>query len=192
MSNLTRASQELFKRSADERFTSLEELSRHCRDERRASQDRWHLPQQVRLQGLQDLVGVALGGDGDFHLNDWSFGQLCKLAGVGKETVNRLSPDTAGRVLAETLPGGKKPLQLLTREDRVRSIHGASYTRLHNADLLQVVRETATDFTPPQQGFNGGTGLYCGEQDMFCLPDRSDRLDGDRRRSLRSGLFRLE
>ncbi|MFO0820868.1 MAG: hypothetical protein U1A77_23170 [Pirellulales bacterium] len=43
-------------------------------------------------------MGVALGDDGDFHLNDWSFGQFCKLAGVGKETVNRLSPDTASRV----------------------------------------------------------------------------------------------
>ena len=51
----------------------------------------------------------------------------------------------------------------------MRSIHGASYTRLHNADLLQVIRETATDFTPPQVGFNGGTGLYCGEQDMFAF-----------------------
>jgi hypothetical protein len=182
MSILTRASQELFKRGPDERFSSLEELSRHCRDERRASQDRWHLPQQVRLQGLQDLVGVALGSDGDFHLNDWSFGQLCKLAGVGKDTVNRLSPDTASRVLAETLPVGNKPLQVLTREDRVRSIHGASYTRLHNADLLQVVRETATDFTPPQQGFNGGTGLYCGEQDMFAFlidPTGWTEIDGE-------------
>jgi histone H3/H4 len=118
----------------------------------------------------------------DFHLNDWSFGQLCKLAGVGKDTVNRLSPDTAGRVLAETLPVGNKPLQVLTREDRVRSIHGASYTRLHNADLLQVVCETATDFTPPQQGFNGGTGLYCGEQDMLAFlidPTGWTEIDGE-------------
>jgi hypothetical protein len=182
MSNLTRASQELFKRSPDECFTSLDELARHCRDEKRASQDRWHLPQQVRLQGLQDLVGVALGTDGDFRLNDWSFGQLCKLAGVGKDTVNRLSPDTASLVLAETLPTGNKPLQVLTKDDRVRSIHGASYTRLHNADLLQVIRETALDFTPPQQRFNGGTGLYCGEQDMFAFlidPMGWTEIDGE-------------
>ena len=182
MSTLTRASQELFKRSPDERFTSLEELARHCREEKRASQDRWHLPQQVRLQRMHDLVGVALGDDGDFQINDWSFSQLCKLASVGKDTVNRLSPDTAGRVLAETLPAGNKPLQVLTSDDRVRSIHGASYTRLHNADLLQVVRETATDFTPPQQGCNGGTGLYCGEQDMFAFlidPTGWTEIDGE-------------
>jgi hypothetical protein len=36
-----------------------------------------------------------------------------------------------------------------------------------------MLREFATDFTPPQQAgetdSNGGTGLYCGEQDMFCF-----------------------
>lgn len=169
MSNLTRASEELFKRSADERFESLEHLIGHCREEMRLSQDRWHLPQQLRLCNIDNIVGLALGDEGEYRLNDWSFTQLCKLAGVGKETVNRLSPDTAGRVLTETLPSGRKPFQFLTSSERVRSIHGASYTRLHNADLLQVVQETATDFTPPQKGTNGATGLYCGEQDMFAF-----------------------
>ena len=46
-------------------------------------------------------------------------------------------------------------------------IHGASYTRLHNAELLDVVRDCAGGFDAPPKGANGGTGLYCGEQDMF-------------------------
>lgn len=45
----------------------------------------------------------------------------------------------------------------------------ASYTRLFNADLLAVVQEFAVDFQPPPKGFNGATGLYGGEQDMFCF-----------------------
>ena len=38
-----------------------------------------------------------------------------------------------------------------------------------------MVREFATDFIPPQKAGDsggeseGGTGLYCGEQDMFCF-----------------------
>ena len=37
--------------------------------------------------------------EGDsFDLNDWSFGRLCGLSGVTKETVNRLSPETAACV----------------------------------------------------------------------------------------------
>jgi hypothetical protein len=102
-------------------------------------------------------------------MNDWSFGQLSRLAGISKETVNRLSPETTSRVFAETLPRGNKPLQLFTTDDHIRSIHGTSYTRLYNADLLSMVREFAVDFEAPPKGVNGGTGLYAGEQDMFCF-----------------------
>ena len=182
MQNLTRASQELFCRSADERFESLADLWRHCREQKRASEDRWRLPHEVQLQTTEDGIGLALSEAGDYRLNDWSFGQLCKLAGVAKETVNRLSPPTAGQVLSETLPRGKKPLQVLTSENRVRSIHAASYTRLNNADLIQVVQETAVNFMPPQKGFNGATGLYCGEQDMFAFlidPTGWTEIDGE-------------
>ncbi len=45
--------------------------------------------------GVPDHQVWAFSGDGAFAMNDWSFGQLCRLAGVAKETVNRLSPDTA-------------------------------------------------------------------------------------------------
>jgi hypothetical protein len=114
-----------------------------------------------------DSLLLTGGEDKVFSMNDWSFGQLCRLAGVTKETVNRLSPDTASRVFAETLPRGNKPLQIFGVGDRARSIHGASYTRLHNADLLDAVLDCADGFEPPPKGFNGGTGLYCGEQDMF-------------------------
>jgi len=51
----------------------------------------------------------------------------------------------------------------------VRSLHGVSYTRLWNADLLDVVAEFASDFQPPQEGGNGATGLYAGEQDLFAF-----------------------
>jgi hypothetical protein len=59
--------------------------------------------------------------------------------------------------------------------DLIRSIHGHSYTRLYNVDLVTMLREFAVDFGPPQQASSGGTrstggtGLYCGEQDLFCF-----------------------
>lgn len=34
---------------------------------------------------------------------------------------------------------------------------------------LAVVQESAVDFVPPPKGFNGATGLYGGEQDIFCF-----------------------
>ena len=73
------------------------------------------------------------------------------------------------RVFGEMLPREGKPFQLFVEGDKLRSIHGASYTRLYNADVLSLVREFAVDFQPPQVGMNGATGLYAGEQDMFCF-----------------------
>src|SRR5262249_35871839 len=80
---------------------------------------------------------------------------------------NRLSPETTARALAETLPVAKKPTQVLTEGTRIRSVHGTNYERLWNSELLSVVQEFAVNFQPPPKGFNGATGLYLGEQDMF-------------------------
>ena len=179
MTNLTRAHNELFRRTPDECFASLDALTEHCAQQKQLSEDRWHLPQDL-VPSSDMTLGIA--ADGEFELNDWSFSQLCRLAGVSKETINRLSHKTASRALQETLPTGEKPMQLLTTESTVRAIHGVSYTRLWNADLLSLIREIATDFEPPPAGANGGTGLYCGQQDMFCFlidPTCWAEIDGE-------------
>ena len=183
MQNLTRAHDELFRRTPDESFETLPALWQHCHTEKEQSTDRWTPPQNLRpvAEGNRLVIDLADGNE-PFGLNDWSFTQLCGLAGVSKETVNRVSADTASRVFRETLPSGNKPLQLFSEADLVRSIHGHSYTRLHNADLITMLREFATDFQPPQKGINGGTGLYCGEQDMFCFlidPTGWAEIDGE-------------
>ena len=51
----------------------------------------------------------------------------------------------------------------------MRSIHGHSYTRLYNSDLVAMLMEFAVDFQPPQKASTGLTGLYVGEQDMFAF-----------------------
>jgi hypothetical protein len=182
MANLTRASQELFRRQPDERYDSLQSLYDFCREQKRASMDRWHAPSSIAISGADKLF-CNIGTDGAFLLNDWSFSQLCRMASVAKDTVNRLSPPTASVVFGETLSAaGTKPLQLLTSGDRVRSIHGTQYTRLWDADLVAMLREFAVDFEPPQKGMNGATGLYAGEQDMFCFlidPTGWCEIDGE-------------
>ncbi len=168
MHTLTQASRELFRRTPDEVFATFDDLWNHCQRQRADSKDRW-LPQpELTPQAPEGRLELP----GGFTLNDWSFSQLCRLAGVGKDTVNKVTADTAARVFRETLPhsgavSAGKPFQVFTEGQTVRSVHGVSYTRLHNLDLLSIVREYATDFTPPQVARGGGTGLYCGEQDMF-------------------------
>jgi hypothetical protein len=169
MANLTRAHQELFRRSPDETYSSVQALWDFCYHLKDSSVDRWASPTEMSAVLNGDVLTMRLGADGAYEMNDWSFTQLCRLADVNKDTVNRLSPRIASSVFAETLPQGNKPMQILTQDNRVRSIHGTVYTRLWNVDLLNVIREFGTDFQPPQTAVTGGTGLYAGEQDMFCF-----------------------
>jgi hypothetical protein len=55
----------------------------------------WQPPKDIgtRSVGLDRLM-LAAGDGRTYQMNDWSFGQLCRLVGVSKETVNRLSLDT--------------------------------------------------------------------------------------------------
>ena len=167
MAVLMRANSELFRRTPDECFQSFDELDAHCQKQRDESNDVWERPEQLVL--THDLT-IGAGGHSDYSLNDWSFSQMCRMANVSKETINRLSTKTASRAFEETLPHSQKPLQILTTGSTIRSMHGVSYTRLWNADLLNVVRESAVDFTPPQKAMDtNSTGLYCGEQDLFAF-----------------------
>ena len=170
--NLTRAHHELFRRGPDEVFPSLQALYEFCQGEKEQSQDHWRPPSSL-VPYANGGLRLDLGeGRAPYRLNDWSFTQLCGLAGASKDTVNRLSPETARQVLIETLPQGSKPIQLYSEDGLIRSIHGTTYTRLYNADLVMMLREFAVDFIPPQKAGAvnpGATGLYCGEQDLFCF-----------------------
>lgn len=115
MANLTHASRELFSRRPDERFASVADLARHCRAQKAESVDRWQPLQHLAAAAADGALMLTAGSDGAFAFNEWSFSQLCGLARVSKDTLNRLTPDTASRVFAETLrPTSNKPLQLLT------------------------------------------------------------------------------
>lgn len=180
MASLTRANRELYRRGPDESFQTLQELHDHCRQERRYSVDLWQLPQTLLPVVHDGELSVTLEKGDAVGLNDWSFSQMCRLSGISKETINRFHPETATLAFRDTLPQADKPVQLLTTGKTVRSVHGVSYTRLWNAELIETIRDVATDFQPPQTAYNGGTGLYCGEQDMFCfLIDPTGWIDID-------------
>lgn len=172
---LTRGHNELFRRSPDEAFDSLDALWQHCQRQRVESTEIWERPESLLPVVREGRLELGVRDETSYRLNSWSFSQLCQTAGISRDTVNRLTPETAARVFEETMPRQGKPLQVLAQNGLARSLHAASYTRLHNLELLAVVREFATDFQPPQKAGDatdqgrGGTGLYCGEQDMFCF-----------------------
>lgn len=100
MQNLTAASRELFSRSPDECFGSLDSLYQRCLSDREHSDDRWHSPVEIRPTPGEGRLDLDLGVGGTYRLNDWSFSQLCKFAQVSKDTVNKLSPAMASSLLA--------------------------------------------------------------------------------------------
>jgi len=170
MTNLTRAHQELFRREPDERFASVASLLSHCQTQKRESEELWWQPDKLATRPVDTSELRLAGTDGaELRLNHWSFGQLCSLCGVHRGPVNRLRADTAAQIFRETLPAGQKPMQVRATGQHARAIHGASYTRLYNADLLDVALDAAEGFEPPPKGISGATGLYCGEQDMFAF-----------------------
>ena len=91
MANLTRASQELFRRSPDECFPSLSVLSQHCLWQKEQAVELWQPPRAIGTSAVSGGTLMLANGDGPdrYRLNDWSFSQLCRLAGVAKETVSR-------------------------------------------------------------------------------------------------------
>ena len=167
MATLSKAHQELFKRGPDECYQSFDDLYQYCSQQKSRSRDIWEHPQDLKIGSDLSVSGT----DGAaLRLNDWSFSQVCRMAGVSKDTINRLSRPTASKALEETLPRSFKPLQMLAAENQIRSLHGVAYTRLWTTDLLDVINEFASDFTPPQTAMDDlSTGLYCGEQDLFAF-----------------------
>ena len=96
MQTLTRAHDELFRRSPDERFGSLVDLWQHCHDEKERSVEHWPQPQDLKPHPDKGRLDLRLNGSASYRMTDWSFSQLCKLAGVSKDTVNRLSRTLLG------------------------------------------------------------------------------------------------
>ena len=60
MAHLTRAHQELFRRTPDEQFASLAALTAHCRDQRDNSLDRWELPHVLRPAATVDHLQLGV------------------------------------------------------------------------------------------------------------------------------------
>ena len=73
----------------------------------------------------------------------WYGPELWRLAGVGSDMVHRVSPETARRGPLETLQSSQTQRQVMPTGDTVRSVHGVSYARLWNADLLDTIGSQA-------------------------------------------------
>jgi hypothetical protein len=121
--NLTRASGELFRRSPDERFASLEALLSHCEQQKQESVDHWIAPSSLIPEPIDDRLGLRTG------------------VGV---SVERLEFQPVVRQY-ET-PTDNKPLQLFTRSYRVPCAR-RSFRRV--PDCLALLPSASISNPPP-------------------------------------------
>ena len=59
MATLTRAHQELFRRTPDECFPSFDSLYKKCADDHIASDDLWSRPQDVEISGMSVIRALV-------------------------------------------------------------------------------------------------------------------------------------
>ena len=102
MTNLTKAHQELYRRTPDESFLSFDDLYRHCADQRTRSTDLWEHPQDVVL--TSDLT-LTVGEENGHRLNEF-YGLSLKTA---KTPLNTTIVDS-GALLS---PHSKRRIALL-------------------------------------------------------------------------------
>lgn len=65
MAHLTRAHNELYRRSPDEQYPTLEALMRHCEGQKRWSEEKWNPPSGIRPEVAGDALNLRLGEDGE-------------------------------------------------------------------------------------------------------------------------------
>ena len=179
MVTLTKAHEELFKRGPDESFESFDDLCRHCTLERDFSNDIWERPQDVTLS--HDLTLCTREG-AEYQLNDWSFSQVCRMAGVSKDTINRLSRETASRALKETLPRSQNRCKFWRPATRSAAFTGWPTPGFGMRICWMWSRSLRPTFRrPKKQRTAKARGFYCGEQDMFAFmidPTGWAKIDG--------------
>ena len=89
MQNLMMASDELFRRGPDECFATFDDLHRYCVETKERSTERWHVPDEVSLEATDRGLELGLRERESFRLNNWSFSQLCGLAGISRHAYFR-------------------------------------------------------------------------------------------------------
>src|SRR5689334_14956925 len=101
--NLTHASRQLFTRPADEQYANLPDLLRATADLKNRCTNATAIQTQLRPFVHGSYLSLERSGQLPVRFNDWSFTQLCQLAGASKDTVNRLKADTAVQVFTDLL-----------------------------------------------------------------------------------------
>ena len=122
-------------------------------------------------------------------LTDWSFSQLCSIAGVDRRTVNKVREETAARIFSETLPQRGPAVQTYRVGDALESIHGSAYTgySMRTSSRRSSIRPTVSTGATVERSED--RVILRPARPLLVSHGRNGRLDGDRGEQFAPGFF---
>ena len=145
--NLMNANREWARRPQDERFWTIQEMAAACAEHKRNSREVRADMSQVQVVSQDgDLVAVGAGLERPAKFTNYSFGQLCGLAGAPAGYLQGLDSDLAAQCLNAGLKRRAEDVRtqgsnLLVRNagagnQSVGAFLSSGYSRIWNADVV--------------------------------------------------------
>lgn len=205
MTTLESAHKQWANRSADERFSSLEELHGAARAYRVAARTATAKASDLRARAAGG--GVVLEGKASGRtsaLTHHAFGQLAALASAPAAYLRTLPAELAADCVntgldARTAEDAESTVALLFKTDgdnlTARALTSERYGRIWNQDitsrLVDLQNAEGSTWQPAPAAFDGSRGLYLSDSDMFAFMVDNERriFETDKNGGLSRGFF---
>lgn len=181
MSNIDTAAREYASRPQDERFSSVEALVQHARDEQARSKEIIYPMSQLALTSDAGQVKLV-SGKGTAQFSHWAFGQFCRAVGAPANYMRDIAPELAASCLNYSLSKTRQQddakMSLLVKAPNgnpspvVRAVTTDSYTRLWDGDFYGPIVNTIMqhgDWKTPPTWDGKPAGAYRGDRDSFVI-----------------------
>lgn len=205
MTTLTQAHHQWATRPADERFTSLDALLAHTRQQRDRSRENVIPASKLHVQTISDGRMVLDDGQQQLEPSNWAFDQLAWMAEAPASYLRRLPAPIAAQALNHGLSQRTAEVGLLARSEgglpSLAAVTGPKYGRIWNSDVAQALVDRfgdgiTGDFRVPGEFGkeievdSSNTTLYAGDRDMFVfLADEKNKIEMPGRRGGQHGEF---
>lgn len=180
MTNIATAQSEYYRRPADERFATVQELVSQATTQRNHSIEKKINAKELKAVEQGDQVALVGPSGNPANLTHWSFGQLCRSIGAPANYLRELPPELCARNinhgLQNTPPASDFNLLLQAPNGRpqptIRACTSETYGRVWDSELYgAIVNQIMVrgDFKLPPTWSGDPGGAYRGDRDSFLI-----------------------